>query len=203
MNGKYLSLEMHSTRNPLVTSTQNYMPFEGPENLRAKSVITLNTSNFDVTIDGQQFTNLITEVDYSNGVDMFVPKSVKVHPITGEPNEYELCILEIPQFKSFKLGTFTGNVVGEKTNHKIFYVDFEVPTETDVTNMTAEFETFGEGVTVTSKGQPLESGNILQLEQDAVNVNLYSDTLDLYFAQPGYEEIFNISSKTIVTVTKQ
>ena len=82
-------------------------------------------------------------------------------------------------------------------------MDLKVPADTDVSNLAAVFETYQTITTVSSGGQPVASGDILQLEVDPVDGNLYSDTLDLYFAQPGYESHFNIASKTIVTVTKE
>ena len=201
INGKYLTLEMHSTFNPNVLSPATYAPIGGPQNMKAKSVIELNTSYFDVQVEGEQYVNRTSAVDYSNGIDMFVPKTITVNSYSSGANEYELCFLQIPQFKTFKLGNYTGTVLGELTDHKIFYIDLKVPAGTDVTKMAAEFKTYQQGETVSSHGHPIQSGDILQLTVDAVNPKLYSDTLDLHFAQPGYERIFNISSKTIVTVT--
>jgi len=202
MNGKYLSVEMQSTFNPMILSSSTYAPIGGPQNLRAKSVIELNTSYFDVQIEGKHYENRTLAVDYSNGKDMFVPKKVTVNSISDGANEYELCFLQIPQFKTFNLGDISGTVLGELTDHKLFYIDLKVPVGTDVTKLAAVFETFQQGETVSSHGQPIKSGDILHLTADALNNKLYSDTLDLYFAQPGYEKIFNIHSKTIITVKK-
>jgi len=194
--GDHIQVEMYSPWNPLVWDN-NRNPILNPANGRFSPTFELNTNYYSISVEGSdEFENGKTVLDFSDGVDRFVPKTVSIQSDAGSTKEYELCILQIPQFSTFTLGGISGQVRYDFIDLKQFYVDLEVPAETDVTALVADFSSFQPGTSVSVNGVPQESG---------ITANDYTEpvTFDLRFEQPGYEQVFYIDSKVQVTVVKQ
>ena len=207
INGKYMTVEMYSPWNPNVLNPLTYQILGNPKNTKFSPTFDLNSNYINVEIEGLDEnivdeTNGTTKVDFSDGVDMYEPKKITIHPYEGEPNEYTLCILQIPQLKSITIGGIGGMITYDLTDSHRFFFDVDAPPATDINNMAVVFENYQDGVVVSSDGEPVSSGDVLPLTRDFTQDGLvYTATLDMYFAQPGYEEIYNISSETVITVT--
>jgi len=194
--GDRIQVEMYSPWNPLVWDS-NRDPILNPANGKFVPTFELNTNYYDISIEGaEEFENGRTAVNFSDGVDSFVPITITVKSEAGGTKDYELCIMQIPQFGTFTLAGVTGQILYDFIDLKKFYVDITLPEETDLTNLVAEFETYQEGTIVTVNGVTQESG---------ITGNDYSEPVvfDLHFKQPGYEQTFMIDSEVHVTVFKQ
>lgn len=206
IRGKYLTLEMFSPWNPNVM-TPTYKPLGNPIKTKFVPMFNLNSNYQNIAIEGLttnivNATNGTAKVDFSDAVNMYVPKLISIHPYEGEPKEYTFCILQIPEFKSISIGGISGTLTYDLENSHRFFFDVAAPAGTVFSSMVVKYVTYQTGIKVSLNGIPVNTGDAIKLVVDPKNSKLYSATLDLNFEQPGYESIFNIHSQVVVSVTK-
>ena len=95
----------------------------------------IQSDSTKVFVNGNEFSSTV-RYDLSSTTDILV----RSHFGTERP--YKLFTINIPEFNTFRLLGATGTLVRNEFNYSTFFMDVTLPTGTDITNITPEFETF-------------------------------------------------------------
>jgi hypothetical protein len=193
LEGTNISVEIY---NHSIILDPDRKAYGSPAEAVFKPNFLLNTDYSEIEIEGNGIIeNNKTFVDFTDGTN-FVPRRVTVRSESGESKDYSICLLQIPMFKTIQVGGFTGFVTFDFADFNKSYVDLKVPAETDLSALVATFTTYQEGVETKVGDEIQESG---------VTVNDFTEPVlyKLQFSQPGFENIFSVSSEVLVSLTKE
>lgn len=195
--------ELENGEHNYYTSIKNVKTF--PQHL-ISYVSTITVEGFDE----DEYVDRFTAVDYTHAIEnIFTPKKHIQKSPGGGINEFNVMLLQIPEFRFFRIygepvkdnyffvekrKIIYSPFLADYSNFHRFTLDIDLNDTVDVTNLTPDFEFFLPAYT---------KAYVDGVEQvSGVSSHDFTNpvTYHLVYKQPGYEDTFTAESDLVVTV---